>query len=127
MQKFSVDATAFYNSYDNLIGSSAPGKPIINPLPYFTNIPVTLINEKGAQTHGLEFSLKFNWVFPSDLHRFGSPCASFLCKSRKVTVEEISARLGHAAAAITRNCLERVSQNTDRAHRQANESFAKLA
>lgn len=62
-----------------------------------------------------------------DLHKFRSTYASFLNKSGNVTVEEISARLGHADAVTTRSYLERMNQNTDRARRQSNETFAKLA
>jgi integrase len=62
-----------------------------------------------------------------DLHKFRSTYASLLNKSGNVTVEEISARLGHADAATTRSYLERMSQNTDRARQQSNETFAKLA
>jgi integrase len=62
-----------------------------------------------------------------DLHKFRSTYASFLNKSGKVTLEEISARLGHADAATTRSYLERMNQNTDRARQQSNETFAKLA
>jgi integrase len=62
-----------------------------------------------------------------DLHKFRSTYASFLNKSGTATVEEISARLGHADAATTRSYLERMNQNTDRARQQSNETFAKLA
>ena len=62
-----------------------------------------------------------------DLHKFRSTYASFLNKSGKVTLEEISARLGHADAATTRSYLERMNQHTDRARQQSNETFAKLA
>jgi iron complex outermembrane recepter protein len=62
-QKFSVDATAFYNNYDNLVGASAPGNPIVNPSPFFIDIPVNAINEKErGQIHGLEFFLKYTPV-----------------------------------------------------------------
>lgn len=62
-----------------------------------------------------------------DLHKFRSTYASFLNKSGKATVEEISARLGHADAATTRSYLERMNQNTERARQQSNETFANLA
>jgi iron complex outermembrane recepter protein len=61
-QKFSVDATAFYNHYDGLIGASAPGSPIVNPSPFFIDIPISVINEEGGQTHGLELFLKYTPV-----------------------------------------------------------------
>ena len=62
-----------------------------------------------------------------DLHKFRSTYASLLNKSGKVTVEEISGRLGHADAVTTRSYLERMNQNTDRARQQTNETFANLA
>jgi iron complex outermembrane recepter protein len=62
MQKFSVDATAFYNLYNDLIGASAPGNPIVNPSPFFIDIPISVINEQGGQTHGLELFLKYTPV-----------------------------------------------------------------
>ena len=61
-QKFSVDATAFYNHYDDLIGASAPGSPIVNPSPFFIDIPIGVINVDGGQTHGLELFLKYTPV-----------------------------------------------------------------
>jgi iron complex outermembrane recepter protein len=61
-QKFSVDATAFYNLYNGLIGASAPGSPIVNPSPFFFDIPVNVINGQGGQTHGLELFLKYTPV-----------------------------------------------------------------
>jgi integrase len=62
-----------------------------------------------------------------DLHKFRSTYASFLNKSGKATVEEISGRLGHADAATTRSYLARMNQNTERARQQSNETFANLA
>jgi len=62
MQKFSVDATAFYNLYDDLIGASAPGNPIVTPSPFFVDIPASVINEQRGQTHGLELFLKYTPV-----------------------------------------------------------------
>lgn len=62
-----------------------------------------------------------------DLHKFRSTYASLLNKNGKVTVEEISGRLGHADAVTTRSYLERMNQNTDRAREQSNETFANLA
>ena len=62
-QKFSLDATAYYNDYDGLAGLSAPGTPIINPSPFFIDLPVYVINEQGAaQTHGLELYAKYTPV-----------------------------------------------------------------
>jgi iron complex outermembrane receptor protein len=61
-QKFSLDATAFYNQYDRLIGASAPGSPIVSPSPFFIDVPIIAINEEGGQTHGLELFWKYNPV-----------------------------------------------------------------
>jgi iron complex outermembrane recepter protein len=61
-QKFSLDATAYYNAYDGLAAFSAPGVPIVNPSPFFIDIPVHAINEEGAQTHGLEIFAKYTPV-----------------------------------------------------------------
>jgi len=61
-QKFSLDATAYYNDYDGLDGLSAPGAPIIHPSPVFIDVPVYVINEPGAQTHGLELFAKYTPV-----------------------------------------------------------------
>jgi outer membrane receptor protein involved in Fe transport len=61
-QKFSLDATAFYNHYDDLIGASAPGSPIVNPSPFFIDVPVQAMNEPGGQTHGLELFAKYTPV-----------------------------------------------------------------
>jgi len=58
-QKFSLDAAAYYNDYHNLAGLSPPGDPIINPSPFYIDIPVTVINEPKAQTHGLEVFVKY--------------------------------------------------------------------
>jgi integrase len=62
-----------------------------------------------------------------DLHKFRSTYTSLLNKSGKVTVEEISGRLGHADTVTTRLYLERLNQNTDRAKQQSNDVFANLA
>ncbi len=62
-QNFSLDATVYYNDYDGLAGLSAPGAPIINPSPFFIDLPVRVINEQGAsQTHGLELFAKYTPV-----------------------------------------------------------------
>jgi iron complex outermembrane receptor protein len=58
-QKFSLDATAYYNAYDGLAAFSAPGAPIANPSPFFIDVPVHAINEGAAQTHGLELFAKY--------------------------------------------------------------------
>ncbi len=62
-QKLSFDATAYYNDYDGLAGLSAPGAPVVNPSPFFIDVPVHVINEQGgAQTHGLELFAKYTPV-----------------------------------------------------------------
>lgn len=61
-QKFWWDATAFYNSYDRLAGLSASGAPIVNLSPFFIDLPVSVINEMGGQTHGLELFAKYTPV-----------------------------------------------------------------
>ena len=61
-QKFSLDATAYYNDYDGLDGLSAPGAPIIHPSPFFIDVPVYVINEAASQTHGLELFAKYTPV-----------------------------------------------------------------
>lgn len=59
-QKFSLDATAYYNDYDRLEGLSAPGSPTVNPSPFFVDIPLLTFNEQqAAQTHGLELFAKY--------------------------------------------------------------------
>jgi iron complex outermembrane receptor protein len=64
-QNFSLDATAYYNDYDGLAGLRAPGTPIVNPSPFFIDLPVDVINEQGpAQTHGLEIYVKYTPVRP---------------------------------------------------------------
>jgi len=62
-----------------------------------------------------------------DLHKFRSTYASFLNRSGKATLEEISGRLGHADIATTRIYLARMNQNTDRAREQSNEALAAFA
>jgi len=59
-QEFSLDAALYYNGYDGLLGPTAPGNPVINPLPFFVDIPVTYTNAGGGQTHGLE--LYFSYI-----------------------------------------------------------------
>jgi iron complex outermembrane receptor protein len=59
-EKFSLDATAYYNDYDGLEGLTAPQAPIVNPSPLFIDLPVLTVNElQGAQTHGLELFVKY--------------------------------------------------------------------
>jgi iron complex outermembrane receptor protein len=58
-QKFSLDATVYYNAYDKLLGPTARGAPIINPLPFYIDIPLTYTNAGGGQTHGLEVYFQY--------------------------------------------------------------------
>jgi len=58
-QNFSLDATAFYNSYDRLEGLGPPGAPVANPSQSFIDVPVSVVNEEGGQTHGLELFAKY--------------------------------------------------------------------
>jgi iron complex outermembrane recepter protein len=57
--KFSADAAIYYNSYSRLLGLSAPGAGIVNPSPLYVDLPVSLYNAGGGQTHGLELSLNY--------------------------------------------------------------------
>ncbi len=58
-EKFSLDATIYYNDYQRLVGFGAPGAPIINPSPFYIDVPVFLGNVGGGQTHGLELLMKY--------------------------------------------------------------------
>ena len=58
-QKFSLDGTVYYNAYDNLLGPSVPGAPVINPAPFYIDVPLTYTNAGGGQTHGLELYLQY--------------------------------------------------------------------
>lgn len=58
-QEFSMDAALYYNGYEGLLGPVARGNPIINPVPFFVDVPFTYTNAGGGQTHGLE--LFFNY------------------------------------------------------------------
>ena len=61
-EKFSLDAAAYYNRYTDLLGGNAMGVPIVNPSPFYVDVPVLLGNVGGGQSHGLELSLKYNPV-----------------------------------------------------------------
>jgi iron complex outermembrane receptor protein len=61
-QNFSLDAAVFYNQYDRLGGLGPPGTPVVNPSPFFIDIPINVVNEEGGQTHGLELFLKYTPV-----------------------------------------------------------------
>lgn len=58
-QKFSFDATLYYNAYDKLLGPTTPGAPIINPAPFYIDVPLNYTNAGGGQTHGLEAYLQY--------------------------------------------------------------------
>jgi iron complex outermembrane receptor protein len=58
-KKFSADAALYYNGYNGLLGPVVPHAPVINPAPFFVDIPVTYTNAGGGQTHGLELSLQY--------------------------------------------------------------------
>lgn len=59
-EKFSVDASIFYNHYKN-VRSQIAGAPIIDTsqLPYVMTIPITFENLLDIDTYGLEISSKF--------------------------------------------------------------------
>jgi iron complex outermembrane recepter protein len=59
-KRISLDATAFYNDYDNLV-SVEPGTPFLeaNPAPLHVVVPNVLSNLMYGETHGVELSS--NW------------------------------------------------------------------
>jgi iron complex outermembrane recepter protein len=58
---FSFDGTIYYNDYSRLIGA-APGAPIVNPAPFYIEIPEQIGNYGRGQTHGAEFYVKIRPV-----------------------------------------------------------------
>lgn len=58
-RKFSADAAIYYNGYSRLSSFGTPGAPIVNPSPFYVDIPVVATNLGSGQTHGLEFSLRY--------------------------------------------------------------------
>jgi iron complex outermembrane receptor protein len=58
-QKFSFDAAIYYNDFGRLIGNAPPGAAIINPSPFYIDLPLLEGNIGSAQTHGLELFLKY--------------------------------------------------------------------
>lgn len=58
-QRFSADAAIYYNGYGRLTGLTAPGSPIVNPSPFFIDMPEFVENLERGQTHGLEASFRF--------------------------------------------------------------------
>ncbi|MGA3293385.1 MAG: TonB-dependent receptor [Candidatus Acidiferrales bacterium] len=57
--RFAVDASLYYNEYDHLIGTSAPGIPFVNPNPSYIGVPEVYANLGGGQTHGLGLYLSY--------------------------------------------------------------------
>jgi outer membrane receptor protein involved in Fe transport len=57
--KFAADASIYYNGYEHLIGTSAPGTPFVNPSPFYIAVPAVYTNLGGGQTHGLELYLSY--------------------------------------------------------------------
>jgi len=59
-KRISIDATAFYNDYDNLV-SVEPGTPFLetDPPPLHLVVPNVLSNLSHGETHGVELSV--NW------------------------------------------------------------------
>lgn len=49
--KFSLDGAVFYNDFHRLIGNT-PGTPVINPSPFYIDIPLVFANLGPGQTHG---------------------------------------------------------------------------
>jgi len=58
-QKFSLDTAVYYNGYNDLLGPTAPGTPIVNPAPFYIDVPLIYTNAGGGQTHGLELYLQY--------------------------------------------------------------------
>jgi iron complex outermembrane receptor protein len=61
-QKLALDVALYYNGYDHLVGTTAPGAPFINPDPFYIGVPISYANLGGGQTHGLELYLKYTPV-----------------------------------------------------------------
>jgi iron complex outermembrane receptor protein len=57
--KFWLDAAAYYNGYENLVGVGPLGPPAIHPDPFYIAIPLPAANVGGGQTHGLELYFKY--------------------------------------------------------------------
>jgi iron complex outermembrane receptor protein len=56
--RFSFDGALYYNAYYDLIGNK-PGPPIINPDPFYVDIPLVFSNLGSGQTHGLELYFQY--------------------------------------------------------------------
>jgi iron complex outermembrane recepter protein len=59
-QRFSLDAAAYYNDFNRLIGNGATGAPIVNPSPFYIDLPVPFANLGSGQTHGMELYLSYS-------------------------------------------------------------------
>jgi iron complex outermembrane recepter protein len=62
-ENFSLDASIYYNHYDNLIGVTFP-PPIVNPNPFYIEIPEEIGGNRSGQTHGGEIYVKFRPLRP---------------------------------------------------------------
>jgi iron complex outermembrane receptor protein len=63
--KFSLDASIYYNDYNKLVnGVAGQLPPIINQNPFYIEIPVLLANDEAEQTHGGEIYAKFRPLKP---------------------------------------------------------------
>jgi iron complex outermembrane recepter protein len=73
-QKFSLDAAAYYNDYDRIIGTGATGAPTVHLNPFYIDVPVFFSSVGGAQTHGLELLLGYapikRWTLSSGITEF---------------------------------------------------------
>jgi iron complex outermembrane receptor protein len=58
-RRFSLDAAIYYNDFDRLIGNGPPGAPVINPSPFYIDLPVPFSNLGSGQTHGMELYLNY--------------------------------------------------------------------
>jgi iron complex outermembrane recepter protein len=58
-EKLFADSAIYYNNYSDLGTLSAPGAPIVNPSPFYVDIPEYAATTGRGQTHGLEMSLRY--------------------------------------------------------------------
>lgn len=65
-ERFSVDATVFYNQYDTLrsISPAAPVGPVFNPVPHVT-LPFNIENDGDGKSYGFEMSNQ--WLASKEL------------------------------------------------------------
>jgi len=73
-QTFSLDAAAYYNDYDRIVGTGAPGSPIVHFNPFYIDVPVPFATLGSAQTHGIELYLKYlpvrRWTVSAGITEF---------------------------------------------------------